>query len=245
MKNLHPQINLHIHSNFSDGKNSIKEIVGRALRSDLDYIAITDHFTDSWKECVSKLKNEDKISEYLTEITLCQNYLRDKKKKLRILKGLEVDLSSSEQFIRKIKPANFDLIIFEYLENVETLAFLRNILTYWKKISNDLSDFPILGLAHFDPSYFIYDNLDILISFLKENNIYFEFNSRYPEYYARKNQLFFEELRKGKVLVAMGCDSHNITSLNDIEEPEEMIFYYNLEDNYQNLISQIINKSQC
>ena len=80
MKKLYPHINLHTHSNFSDGKNSIKEIVERALESDLGYIAITDHFTDSWKEWVSKLKNEDKISEYLKEIMFYQNYLRDKKK---------------------------------------------------------------------------------------------------------------------------------------------------------------------
>lgn len=243
MKKLYPQINLHIHSNFSDGKNSIKEIVEKALRSDLDYIAITDHFTDSWKEWVSKLKNEDKISEYLTELTLCQNYVRDKKK-LTILKGLEVDLSSSERFIRKIKPARFDLILFEYLENVETLAFLKNILSFWKRGSKNMSDFPILGLAHFDPSYFIYENLNILISFLKENRIYFEFNPSYPDYYARRNQIFFEELREANIPVAIGCDSHSNTILNNIEEPVEMIYYYNLENNFQNLVNQLNNKFQ-
>ena len=82
MKISFPRINLHIHSNFSDGKNSIRQIIDRALKINLDFIAITDHLTDSWKEWVSKLKDEDKISEYLAEITLCQNYLRDKGKKL-------------------------------------------------------------------------------------------------------------------------------------------------------------------
>ncbi|MHA2472102.1 MAG: PHP domain-containing protein [Promethearchaeota archaeon] len=67
-----PSINLHIHSNFSDGKNSIKQIVGRALEVNLDYIAITDHITDSWKAWVSKLKNQDIIREYLEEISNCQ-----------------------------------------------------------------------------------------------------------------------------------------------------------------------------
>jgi len=245
MNKFYPQINLHIHSNFSDGKNSIKEIVERALGSKLDYIAITDHFTDSWKAWVSNLKNEDIISEYLTEIETCQNFLRERKKKLVMLKGLEVDLSSSEQFIRKITPYSFDLILFEYLQDVETIGFLKNILGFWKKRSQNISDFPILGLAHFDPSYFIYENLNILISFLKENKLYFEFNPRYPEYYGRKNQLFFEELRKAKIPVAIGCDSHSIKSLNNIEEPVEMIHYYNLEVNFQSIINLLNKKFQC
>lgn len=244
MNKIYPQINLHIHSKFSDGKNSVKEIVERALGSKLDYIAITDHFTNSWKEWVSKLKNEDIISEYLTEILNCQKFLREEKKKLVILKGLEVDLSSSEQFLRKITPNRFDLILFEYLENVETLAFLKNILSFWKKRSKNTSDFPILGLAHFDPSYFIYENLNVLISFLKENKLYFEFNSRYPEFYGRKNQKFFEELKKANIPVAIGSDSHSIKSLNKIEEPVEMIHYYNLEVNFQIILDMLNKKFQ-
>ena len=243
MNKYYPQINLHIHSNFSDGKNSIKEIVERALGSKLDYIAITDHFTDSWK--ASNLKNEEIISEYLTEIETCQNFLRERKKKLVILKGLEVDLSSSEQLIRKITPNRFDLILFEYLQDVETIGFLKNILGFWKKSSQNISDFPILGLAHFDPSYFIYENLNILISFLKENKLYFEFNPRYSEYYGRKNNIFFEELKKANIPVAIGCDSHSIKSLNNIEEPVEMIHYYNLEVNFQSIIKLLNKKFQC
>ena len=180
--------------------------------------------------------------EYLTELTQAQKFLRDKRENLILLKGLEIDLSCSENFIRKIQPSRFDLILFEYLENVETLAFLKNILTFWKRNSKNMGGFPILGLAHFDPSYFIYDNLDILISFLIDNKIYFEFNSRYPDYYSRRNQLFFAELRKGSIPVAVGCDSHSIKSLNNIEEPIEIIQYYNLEKNFQIILDLLRKK---
>ena len=241
MKISFPRINLHIHSNFSDGKNSIRQIVDKALKMNLDFIAITDHFTNSWKEWVSKLKDEEKISEYLAEITLCQNYLRDKGKTLTVFKGLEVDLSSSEQFIKKIKPYKFDLILFEYLQNIEGIAFVKNIVNFWRVTSKNMGNFPILGLAHFDPSYFLYENLDILVSFLKEYNIYFEFNPSYPNFYARKNQMFFDKLREANIPVAIGCDSHSITSLNNIEEPLEVIRYYNLEDNLQILIRALKN----
>ena len=36
---------LHIHSNHSDGKDSVKEILNVAIKKQLDVISITDHDT--------------------------------------------------------------------------------------------------------------------------------------------------------------------------------------------------------
>ncbi len=239
-----PKINLHIHSNYSDGKPNIKQIVERALELELNYVAITDHFTNSWKASVSKLNNYDTIMEYLEEISNYQNYLRDNEKNLMLYKGIEVDLSSSEHFIQKyIQPDKYELILFEYLQSPESIAFIKNIIHQWKKTIKDSNEFPILGLAHFDPSYFIYENIDILIHFLKEYNIYFEFNPTYATFYSLKNKLFFEKLREYMIPVAIGCDSHSLSTLNNIQEPIEMIEYYNLETNFQNLIKTLRNKN--
>jgi len=244
MKMSFPKMNLHIHSTFSDGKVSIRKMVKSALKLNLDYIAITDHFTDSWKDWISKLKDIDKISEYLGEITECQNYIREYGKKLVVFKGLEVDLGSSARFIKKnIHPSKFDLILFEYLQDVDTIAFIKNIINFWKRTIRNIGELPIIGLAHLDPSYFIHGNLDILISFLKNYSIYFEFNPSYPTYYSRQNEMFFERLKENNIPVAIGCDSHSVSSLNNIEEPLEMIKYYNLESNLHSLID--ILESKC
>ena len=243
MKMSFPKMNLHIHSTFSDGKVSIRKMVKSALKLNLDYIAITDHFTDSWKDWVSKLKDIDKISEYLGEITECQNYIREHGKKLVVFKGLEVDLGSSARFIKKnIQPSKFDLILFEYLQDVDTIAFIKNIINFWKRKIRNIGELPIIGLAHLDPSYFMYDNLDILISFLKNYSIYFEFNPSYPTYYSRKNEIFLAKLRDNNIPVAIGCDSHSISSINNIEEPLGMIKYYNLESNLRFLIHFLEDK---
>lgn len=242
---LLPRSNLHIHSNFSDGKNSIKQIIERALKLDLDYIAITDHFTDTWKEWVSKLKDENIITEYLEEIKQCQNHIKNTGKKLVVLKGIEIDLGCSEQYIKKnIQPHNFDLILFEYLQNVDGIAFIKNIVNYWKRVFNNIQNYPILGLAHFDPSFFIHGTLDVLILFLKKYHIYFEFNPSYPEYYSPKNERFFEKLRDHEIPVAIGCDSHSLSTLDNVKEPLEMIDYFNLEKNLQILIKKLENKFQ-
>ena len=96
-----PKLNLHIHSDYSDGKQSIRQIVEKSLKLDLDYIAITDHFTNSWKAWVSTLKNKELITKYLEELSICQDYLKSQNKLLTLLKGIEIDLASTEQFIKK------------------------------------------------------------------------------------------------------------------------------------------------
>jgi len=233
-----PKINLHIHSNYSDGKQTINQIIDKAVKLDLDYIAITDHFTNSWKAWVSTLKNSDTISTYLEEISNYQDYLSKFNKKLTVLKGIEVDLASTEQFIKKnIQADKFDLILFEYLQSPESIAFIENLIYFWKLTNLDKA--PILGLAHFDPSYFIMGNLDILMLFLKKYNIYFEFNSSYPSFYSPRYKRFFEKLKEYEIPVAIGCDSHNLRTLDDIDEPLEMIIYYNLERNFEILINLI------
>ncbi len=232
---LFPKINLHIHSNYSDGKQSIKRIVEKAIKLEFNYIAITDHFTNSWKAWVSTLKNLDVISTYLEEISSYQEYLSVLNSQLTLLKGLEVDLDSSEGFIKKyLQIDKFDLILFEYLQSPESIAFIENLINYWKL--SELDNIPILGLAHFDPSYFIMGNLDNLMIFLKKYNIYFEFNSSYPSFYSTRYKQFFDKLKEYEIPVAIGCDSHSLANLNDSDEPLEMIKYYNLERNFEILI---------
>lgn len=232
---LFPKINLHIHTNYSDGKQTIRRVMEKAIKLELDYIAITDHFTNSWKAWVSTLKNSEIISTYLEEISICQEYLLQHNEQLTLLKGIEVDLGSTDQFIKRFIHADkFDLILFEYLQSPESIAFIENLIHYWKLA--DLDKIPILGLAHFDPSSFIIGNLDVLMEFLKKYKIYFEFNSSYSFFYSSRNERFFEKLKEYEVPVGIGCDSHNLKTLNDFDEPLEMIKYYNLERNFEILI---------
>jgi DNA polymerase (family 10) len=236
----YPKLNLHIHSNYSDGRQSIKQIVEKAIELVLEYIAITDHFTNSWKAWVSTLNNDETIANYIKEISILQEYLETRNESLMLLKGIELDLASSEQFIKNhIKAERFDLLLFEYLEGPESIAFIKNLIHHWKTQISDLSKFPILGLAHFDPSNFILGDLNTLMKFLKEYNIYFEFNSNYPLFYSTKYERFFEKLKEFKIPVAVGCDSHKLKTLDDFEEPLEMIKYYSLESNFRILIQTL------
>ena len=240
-----PKLNLHIHSKFSDGRNSISQIVSAALDKGLDYICITDHFTNSWKaDVIPNLSSLDKIKMYLDEIDQFQKYLLDEEKQMTLFKGIEIDLGSTEKFIlNSISPTKFDIILFEYLENIEGISFIKKIINYWKRNTKNSPDFPLIGLAHFDPSFFVITGMNILIDFLIENRIFFEFNSSYSQFYSQKYRSFFDQLKEKNVLVSIGCDSHHISTLKDIEEAYDRIKFYELENNLINLI-QILDKKK-
>ncbi|MGQ4873525.1 MAG: PHP domain-containing protein [Promethearchaeia archaeon] len=235
-----PKINLHIHSSFSDGKNSIKQIVKKAVKCNFKYIAITDHFTSSWKSrIIPSLNNSEKIKFYLKIITKHQKALEKANIPMKVLKGIEIDIGSSEKFINSlINPEKFDLILFEYLEMPEGILFIKKIIDFWKK-NYTIDDSPIFGLAHFDPSFFIYGGLELLIQFLKDYNIYFEFNSRYPENYSIKNGLFFEKLKEMNIPIALGSDSHSLGRIDDVNELYRVIDSYQLKENLKLLLNKL------
>ncbi|MHA1257903.1 MAG: PHP domain-containing protein [Promethearchaeota archaeon] len=239
-----PRINLHTHTIFSDGKNSIKDMVNKALKLGLNYLAITDHFTDSWKSgIITTLNSREKIEDYLNEISECQEFLSVSNKNLRLYKGIEVDIGSSGDYIKRlIHPTKFDIIIFEYLETPEGIAFIKNLIDQWKISLPNPKSFPIIGLAHFDPSHFFYGTLDILLHFLSDYNIYFEFNSSYSQYYSWRYESFFKKLKEYNIFVAIGSDAHNSRSLDNILDPLEMIKAYDLESNLEMFINHLKQK---
>ncbi|MBO3755002.1 MAG: CehA/McbA family metallohydrolase [Candidatus Brockarchaeota archaeon] len=48
---------LHVHSHHSDGKHGVRELVDKALRLSLDYIAVTDHSTNSQFYDIVRIKD--------------------------------------------------------------------------------------------------------------------------------------------------------------------------------------------
>ena len=46
------KFDLHIHTTYSDGDPSIRDAIQAARAKNLTYLAITDHFTTSWKQSI-------------------------------------------------------------------------------------------------------------------------------------------------------------------------------------------------
>ena len=78
---------LHVHSNWSDGGHSIKEVADEAKRRGYEYIALTDH---SKGLSIANGLDEERILRQIREIDRINGGLKD----FKILKGIEVDIRS-------------------------------------------------------------------------------------------------------------------------------------------------------
>lgn len=82
---------LHVHTNWSDGKNSIEEMAEAALSIGYEYIAVTDH---SPAVGIAGGMNEDKITKRQEEIEKLNTRFEEEGIKFSVLSASEVDIKS-------------------------------------------------------------------------------------------------------------------------------------------------------
>ena len=94
LKNL--KGDLHVHSNWTDGNNSIEEMVKTAQKKGYQYIAICDH---SPTVGITNGLTPERLSQQMDQIDKLNKRIAQKKggKNFRILKGIEVDIKSNGQ----------------------------------------------------------------------------------------------------------------------------------------------------
>ncbi len=234
------KINLHLHSNYSDGKNSIDSLVKRAVEKNLRAIAITDHLSNSWKaRIIPTLNSQTKLSNYLEEISNVKQYLKDIGEDLLVFEGIEIDLDSDLRFITKlVNPNNFKVILLEGLESEEGVNFAKNLIKNFK-FNNSNFLFPLFGLAHFNPRHFIHTDYSVILSLLKEHNLFLEINSSYIQYYSSKYSRFYKKIKEFNVPVSIGSDAHMVSRLDDLWPSLEVIENYGLQNNYDVLVQRL------
>lgn len=110
-------IDLHIHSNFSDGKLSPKEIIDIAIKNKIQTISITDH---------------DGIDAYTSEII---NYA--KKNNINLIKGIEISTTYKKCGIH-VLGYNIDINNKKFQKKIKDLKNARHI--YLKKVSKKLEE---------------------------------------------------------------------------------------------------------
>ncbi len=97
--------NFHCHSTYSDGKNTIEEIIQQAISQDLKAIGISDH-SPLKIECKCNMKQEN-LQAYISEI----EDLRTKYNKIKIYKGMEIDWLEDKQNLNYINLEKLDYSI--------------------------------------------------------------------------------------------------------------------------------------
>lgn len=171
---------LHTHTKYSDGQNTIEEMILSAIDKGLSEIAITDHsftFYDT-SYCMQK----ENIEKYINEV----NSLKEKyKDKIKVYCGIEQDFHSAEPTDK------YDLIIGsvhylklndEYVPIDEDFLLLNEIAK--KYCNNDIYDiiekyFDTMSQMVEKTNCDIIGHFDYISKYNKRHNLFDEHNERY------------------------------------------------------------------
>lgn len=171
---------LHVHSNYSDGKNSIEEIIKKAISLKLKCIGISDHSYTHFDESYCIKKSD--IEAYKSEIISLKSKYNNK---------IDVKLGIEQDFYSEYNTDGFDYIIGsvhylkiqnEYIPVDESAEILKSaadkyfsgniyelIDIYYKTVADVVYKTNADIIGHFD-----------LITKFNENNVLFdEFDERY------------------------------------------------------------------
>ena len=201
---------LQIQTNWTDGQNSIEEMVKEAIRLGLEYICITDH-TKSL--AMTGGLDEEKILKQMVEIDkLNQKY----KGEIKILKGAEVNiLKDGSLDIKDGVLAKLDFVgaavhtHFNLPKSIQTERIK-------KAMSNPYVDcifHPTGRLINKRPAYEI--DIDEIIEYAKKTKTILEINS-YPDRLDLKDEHIRKCVEK-KVKMVINTDAHSILHLSFLD----------------------------
>ncbi|MFA6189477.1 MAG: PHP domain-containing protein [Sulfuricurvum sp.] len=205
-------VDFHLHSTWTDGKNTVSEIIESAKTHGLHSIAITDHIR----------RESTYFSEYQKEI----DYLNHQEEELNVYVGFEAKVAdfSGNIDVHKDVVQKADIAIVsvhryplgsnlydasEFKQNIAQEIELELSLAALKKGGFNVLGHPGgMSLSFFKefPTLFFEE----LIAECIKNDIAFDFNGRY---HARVIDQLHPLLKKYNPRVSIGTDSHNINPM--------------------------------
>ncbi len=213
-----PKCDLHVHTTWSDGVLTLKELIHRADLLDLEVLAITDHYPAMGHRHAAR---ENPLEEYFAEIQ--QNKREALDKGVRLLAGLEFNVSGE---IDAVPLQSLDLLLVEGLGgNPET--FFPQCFSIAAQVRKARGQhFPIV-IAHpfFGP--IASNSFESLIVQLEKWDAIVELNTTYRNFLQETPT--FEYLAQATELrFSIGSDAHNGDLLGQIHPGWMFLQRYNI-----------------
>ncbi|WMW21355.1 DNA polymerase/3'-5' exonuclease PolX [Methanolobus mangrovi] len=199
---------LHVHSNWSDGVNSIEELAQAAIQRGYEYIAITDH---SHSTGIANGLSEKRLLEHIKII----DTLNEKTDDIRILSGTECDIRAdgkldySNEILEKL-----DIVIVAVHAGLEQdrNKITRRIVAALENEHVDILAHPTGRKLGKRPAYDI--DMDKMISVAKENEKILEINS--SPWRLDLNDTNARKAKEQGVMLAINTDTHTIEHFDNI-----------------------------
>ena len=222
-------IDYHIHSNYSDGKASLNDIITVAVEKGIKQLIFTDHMNVLGNFLYSFRDPPKSLHQFYTEFTRLQKKYSNI---IEIYMGAEI----TADFIKIPKSAKQEDILQEYLQEfslflIETYVIQEPIITAlnMRKFLNDLgfSYIPVI-LAHPYYSSMEFSTFHKLLHL----NIGFELNE--DKITPREASFFLDHVHKlapqekSKLMLSIGSDSHNIDNVGSVSFAAKVVSENNL-----------------
>ncbi|MEZ5334049.1 MAG: DNA polymerase/3'-5' exonuclease PolX [Methanolobus sp.] len=200
---------LHVHSNWSDGVNTIEELAEAAISRGYEYIAITDH---SQSTGIANGLSEKRLLEHIDAI----EKINDEYDNIRILSGTECDIKSDGKL-------DYNNDILERLDIVIVAVHAgldqdRNKMT--RRIVSALENEHVDIIAHPTGRKFgkrpAYDlDMDKVMAVAKEHGKVMEINS--SPWRLDLNDIYAKKAKEHGITLAVNTDTHAIEHLDNID----------------------------
>ena len=201
-KEINQFMDFHNHTTWSDGENSVAEIMEHAKKCQISMIGICDHFLAS----ETLTLNEDELDEYAADLNRVGGIYRAE---VCLVKGLEIPIFAlnhiwDDTLIQKIN--QFDYVLIEDYNNASDSTNFLHARSNIQKIQC------AKGLAHTAPT-------EKTITFMEENDLFWELNIgaaydfyRYIDECEKEYvKSIFSSLNRKHIKVSIGTDSHTLT----------------------------------
>ncbi len=196
---------LHIHTTYSEGLDTIEEMANHAAKKGYEYIAITDH---SKSRKIAGGLSEDELEKQINEIKKIE-----KKIKIRILKGTESDILSDGNLDYSDKILNkLDFVIGSVHQNFKMTKkeMTQRLIKAIKNKHLDILGHPtgrlIKKRKKYDADY------DKIFQVAAKYNKLIEINSQ-PKRLDINDELLIKAKEKGAML-CINTDAHKASHLN-------------------------------
>lgn len=251
--------NYHCHTTFSDGENSPREMIEKAIKLGLEEIGISDHVTYNRYYYERMLYTED-CEQYISDIRkLAEEY----KDKIIVRVGAELDFVENPVCYHWAKAIK-DNLGFDYLigsvhycetgnnylghiniENYSTGEQKQLVDTYWRNMKACVSSglFDIIGHLDLINRVIPKDKFDFskqqkeVIDIIKEEDTVMEINTsgyRYDNKEQFPSVELLEYAKEKDVNIVLSSDAHVAKRLNqDFDKAEELLSDMNYKNRFR------------
>jgi DNA polymerase (family 10) len=204
---------LHVHSKWDGGKNSIEEIAKYAIKMGYEYVGIADH-TKFLK--IEHGLDEKKLRERNKEIDKINSKLKSQKSKLKVLKGCEANILPDGKIDIEddcLKEMDFVIAGVHSKFKMSKEEMTERIIRAMKNPNVDIISHPSGRLIQKRGEYEI--DFDKILKVAKETGTILEINS-YPER-LDLNDINIKKAKEMGVKMIINTDAHHVDQMRFIE----------------------------